>query len=173
VVFKNEKQLKNFLLKKCHDALEKSQEQVYKILDKFLNDFYNDYTPGKTIEWDGKVKYSAYAYQRTYQLLNSLVKSRVVSDGKGYKAEVYFDLDSLSYAKSAWQGGNSPSGEQVFEAAKQGLHGAIGDAGGGYKFNYVAGNTGANIWNDPIKVLDAKSIEILKKMLIAEGIPIK
>ena len=163
MVFKNEKELKEFLLKKSRIALSKAQEKVYEIIDRFLKDFYADYTPSD----------SGYGYQRTGQLLHSLVKADVVPNGSGYKAEIYFDLSSLSYSKPAWQKGNTPSGEEVFEAAKQGLHGAIGDAGGGYEFNYVSGNSGVSVWNDPIKILDAKAIEILKDMLRAEGIPIK
>ena len=163
MVFKNETELRNFLMKKCQQALLKSQEQVYQIIQRFLDMYYADYTPSD----------SAFGYDRTYQLLNSLVKSRVIPDRKGYKAEVYFDLDSLRYSKPAWQKGNTPSGVQVFEAAKQGLHGAIGDAGGGYQFNYVPGDTGINIWGDPIRELDAKAINILVDMLRAEGIPIK
>ena len=162
MVFKNEKELERFLLAKCQSALLKAQERVYEIIKRFLDQFYDDYDPT--------------LYNRTYQLLNSLVKSRVVPYGKGYQAEVYFDLDSLQYYKQAWQGGDPPSGEQVFEAAKQGLHGAIGDAGVGWKhweYNYVSGNTGVNIWGDPIHELDAKAIDILVDMLKAEGIPIK
>lgn len=137
----------------------KAQEEVYKIIQKFLYDYYNDFTPE--------------LYERTYQLLGSLVKSRITSNGNGYRAEVYFDLDKLHYAKYGWQDGRPPSGEEVFEAAKQGLHGAIGDAGGGYRFRYLDGNTGVNTWGDPIRELDAKAINILKQMLISEGIPIK
>lgn len=159
MVFKNEKQLEAFLLKKFRLALLKAQDKVYGIIKNFLYQYYADYSPE--------------LYDRTYQLLQSLVQSRVISDGKGYKAEIYFDLDSLRYSKYAWQNGNSPSGEQVFDAAKQGLHGAIGDAGGGYRFRYVSGDTGVNIWNDPIRELDAKAINILVNMLRAEGIPIK
>lgn len=142
----------------------KAQDRVYAIIKKFLYQFYNDYNPHE----NGKN-----GYDRTYQLLESLVESRIVSDGKGYKAEVYFDLDKLQYFKQPWQDGEPPTGEQVFEAAKQGLHGAIGDAGGGWKYNYVPGRTGVNVWSDPILELDAKAIEILKQMLISEGIPIK
>lgn len=159
MVFKNEKQLETFLLKKCRLALMKAQDEIYRIIKKFLYDYYNDYTPE--------------FYDRTYQLLSSLVESRIVSSGNGYKAEVYFALDKLSYSKYAWQDGRPPSGEEVFEAAKQGLHGAIGDAGGGWHFHYAYGHTGVNTWNDPMQVIDAKAIEILKNMLIAEGIPIK
>lgn len=155
MVFKNEKELEKFILKKSRLALLKSQEEVYKILKDFLRKFYMDYDP---------------SFPRTYQLLQSLVQSRIVSDGKGYKAEVYFDLDSLSY------GYNRPTGEQVMEAALQGFHGAIGDIPNpnpSKRYQYFPGNTGVSVWNDPIKILDAKAIEILKNMLIAEGIPIK
>lgn len=173
MVFKNEKDFEKFVLIKCQVALAKAQDKIYQVLDRFLNDFYEDYTPGKSVDWDGTVKYSAFAYNRTYQLLHSLVKTEIIRSGKGYKAEVYFDLSSLRYSKPSWQGGNSPSGEQVFEAAKQGLHGAIGDAGGGWQFNYVQGDTGVNIWNDPIQELDAKAIDILVNMLKTEGIIVK
>lgn len=154
MVFKNEKELERFILKKCRLALLKSQEEVYRIIKDFLRKFYMDYDP----TW----------YDRTGQLLRSLVQSRIVSDGKGYKAEVYFDLDSLSYA------GGNPSGEQVMAAASQGYHGAIGKMP--YKdgeFMYVHGQTGVGVWDDPIKILDDEAIEILKAMLISEGVPIK
>ena len=137
-------------------ALLNAQEEVYKIIKNFLRQFYGDYDPS--------------AYQRTYQLLQSLVQSRVVSKGNGYVAEVYFNLDALSY-----DGGN-PSGEQVMAAASQGLHGAIGkipNSKYNSNFQYIPGNSGIGIWDDPIEILDAKAINILKNMLIAEGIAIK
>ena len=159
MVFKNEKELKRFLLKKSRLALLKAQDKVFEVVKKWIGLYYKDYTPE--------------LYDRTAQLFGSLIESRIIQDGNGYKAEVYFDLDKLSYAKFAWQDGNAPTGEQVFEAATQGLHGAIGDAGGGYKFRYVSGNEGISIWYDPIRELDATAIDTLKRMLISEGIPIK
>lgn len=166
MVFKNEEELKRFVLKKCQIALEKTQEKVYEILDRFLNDFYNDYVPSMFyVDWDGKEKVKTYYYRRTRRLLHSLVKSRVIPSGSGYKAEVYFDYD---YLGSRYPDGNQPSGLQVMEAAAQGLHGAIGA-----EFQYVNGETGVGVWNDPVKILDRKAIEMLKDMLIAEGIPIK
>lgn len=166
MVFKNQKQLESFLMKQSRLALLKAQDRVYSIIKQFVYKFYNDYPPHD-------VSRSAFVYERTRQLLESLVESRIVSDGKGYKTEIYFDLDKLKYYKQAWQEGNPPSGEQVFEAAKKGLHGAIGDAGGGYEFHYEPGVTGVNIWSDPIQELDAKAIDILVEMLRVEGIPVK
>ena len=145
MVFKNEKQLKNFLLQKCKPALERSQNQAYKIIDLYLNRFYADYDP--------------VMYERTYKLLHSLVKSDIVPTGNGYKAEVYFNLDYL------YDTGAQPSGEDVMFEASHGGHGAKGLK--------VVNGGGEDAWFTPLEILDAEAIEILKNMLIAEGIPIK
>lgn len=147
MVFKNEAQLKNFLLAKCKNALVKSQEQIYRIIDRFVKKFYADYDP--------------VLYERTNQLLNSLVKSEIISTGNGFEAQVYFDLDSLNYVTGA-----QPSGKQVMDAAAYGGHGAEG-------LRVVSGDTGVSIWDDPMQILSTEAIEILREMLISEGIPIK
>lgn len=147
MVFKSRKELESFLLKKCRLAILKAQDEVYVVIKKFLYQYYADYDPVQ--------------YERTYQLLQSLVQSRIVSDGKGYKAEIYFDIDGLNYATGA-----KPSGEQVMDAAAYGGHGAEG-------LRVVSGDTGVSAWNDPIQKLNADAINILKRMLISEGIPIK
>lgn len=145
MVFENEAQLKSFLLKKCRLALMRAQDEVYKIIKNFLRQYYTSYDP--------------VLYDRTYQLLQSLVQSRVVSKGDGYEAEIYFNIGALNYTTGA-----HPSGEQVMEAAASGGHGAAG-------LRVVSGDIG--IWDDPVRVLDAKAIDILKGMLMAEGIPIE
>ena len=145
MVFKNETQLKAFLLPKCRNALAKAQAQVYQIIDRFVKEYYAEFSPEM--------------YERTYQLYQSLVKSEIVSTGNGFEARVYFDLGSLDYVTGA-----RPSGEQVMGAAEFGRHGAMGLA--------VADFKGTSIWHEPKAILDAQAIEILKKMLISEGIPI-
>jgi hypothetical protein len=145
MVFKNEKQLEAFLLQKCKIALERSQNQVYKIIDLYLNRFYADYDP--------------VMYERTYKLLHSLVKGNIVSTDNGYKAEVYFNLDYL------YTTGAQPSGEDVMFEASHGGHGAKGLK--------VVNGGGEDAWFTPLEILDVEAIEILKNMLIAEGIPIK
>ena len=149
MVFKNEKELEKFLLAKCQDALLKAQSEVYAIIKRFLDQFYDEYPPE-----DREL-----VYQRTNQFLNSLVRSRIVPDGKGYKAEVYFDLDYIYYT------GSNPTGEQVMQAAEYGRHGAMGLA--------VADFKGTSVWHESLAELDAKAIDILVDMLRAEGIPIK
>ena len=146
MIFKSKKQLERFLLKKSRAALLKAENEVYAIIKEFVYKYYADYDP--------------VLYERTYQLLNSLVASRIVSDGKGYKAEVYFNLDYL------YDTGAKPSAEQVMDAAAEGWHGADG-------LKMVAGKTGVSMWDDPKLVMDAVAIDILKDMLVSEGIPIK
>lgn len=145
MIIKNEAQLKQVLLAKCKNALIKSQEQVYQIIDRFVKEFYAEFSPEM--------------YERTYQLYRSLVKSDIIKTENGYEAKVYFDFGSLVYTT-----GSSPSGEQVMSAAAKGGHGAEG-------LYVIHGGTG--IWNEPKQILDAEAVNILKKMLISEGIPIK
>lgn len=146
MTFKNEAQLKAFLLAKCKNALMKTQAKVYEIIDEFVAEYYADYDP--------------VMYQRTYQLYHSLVKSEIVSTTNGYETQVYFDFNNLDYDTGAW-----PSGKQVMDAAAYGGHGAEG-------LRVVYGS-GVNIWHTPKNILDAQAINILKNMLISEGIPIK
>ena len=153
MVFKNQKQLERFLLEKSRLALLKAQDRVYAIIKQFVRQFYNEYDP--------------VLYDRTYQLLESLVQSRIVSDGKGYKAEVYFDLNNIDYVTGA-----QPLSYQVMEAAKQGMHGAIGKING-VDLKYIDSGAGTGVWDDPKRVLDAEAINILVDMLRAEGIPVE
>lgn len=143
MVFKNESQLKKFLLNKSQNSIIQAQNRVYVIIKQFLIRYYQEFDP--------------IMYERTNQLLHSLVKSRIVRTRNGYEAEVYFDYNNLRYVD-----GSQPSGKQVMDAAAKGEHGVENVA---YQ--------GTAIWNEPIVVLDAKAIDILKDMLIAEGIPIK
>ena len=145
MTFKNEKQLKEFLLKKCKVALAVTQEKAYKIIDMHVQRFYADYSPED--------------YQRTYQLMRSLVKSDIRSTGSGYEAEVYFDLDYI------YNTGSKPSGEQVMDAAATGGHGASGMR--------IIYSGGANTWVSPKDVLDLEAINILVQELRIAGIPIK
>ena len=146
MAFKNETELRTFLLAKCKNALIKSQGQVYQIVDRFVKEFYAEFSPEM--------------YERTYQLYRSLVKSEIISTGNGYEAHVYFDLSSIDYVT-----GSQPSGEQVMQAAEWGRHGAMGLA--------VADFKGTSIWHESLEVLNAEAINTLKRMLISEGIPIK
>ena len=152
MVFKSEKELERFLMQKCEIALIKTRDRIYDILNNFVREFYYDYSPEM--------------YERTYQLYRSLVKSRIIPTGNGYSAQVYFDIGSLYYVT-----GNKPTGEEVMAAASKGWHGAV--SSDDTLFKSVLGNTGVGIWDDPMKIIDADGIRMLKNALIEEGIPLK
>lgn len=154
--FKNEAELKQFLLKKCENALIKSQSLVYQIINRFVKEYYAEFSPEM--------------YERTYQLYRSLVKSDVKRVGNGYEAYVYFDIDALDhYVHSirvngkvySYSGIHKWSEEQILDTALTG-----GLPHGGY-----AGGTA--IWSESLSMLNAEAINTLKRMLVSEGIPIK
>lgn len=149
MVFKNKNELIEFLWDKSYNALKQAQGVVYEIIRDVIMQFYEDYDP--------------VLYERTEQLLYSLVKGDIRPSANGWVVDVYFDLSSLNYVT-----GNQPTGEQVMEAAAQGLHGAIGS-----NLLYVEGNRGIGVWKDSLQILDVEAIRILRDRLIEQGIPIR
>lgn len=176
MVFKTQAELESYLLQKMENAMAKTQERVYQIINRFVKEYYAEFTPE--------------VYERTYQLYRSLVMSEIVQEEKGYKCYVYFNLAKLgehldnlnldykmkNFTKIKIEGGYlnpythrvSPDGsfpnpkgsaEKTLIAAAHGSH-------GGYK-------NGTAIWDDPMKIINAEAINTLKEMLISEGIPVK
>ena len=150
MTFKNENELKSFLLNKCQIAVAKAENKIYAIIKEFLIKYYQDYDP--------------ILYERTYQLLHSLVKSNIRKTRSGYEAEVYFDIDGLRYDT-----GREPYMEQVIKTADEGLHGVKDGRG----WLYRSGYSGVDIWNTPSQIIDEEAINILVQELKSAGIPIK
>lgn len=90
MVFKNEAQLKNFLLEKCKSAVVSAEEKVHQTIDDCLQRFYSEFSPDE--------------YIRTQQLLHSLVRSGIKSTSNGFEAEIYFDVGTLNYTTGSWDG---------------------------------------------------------------------
>jgi len=145
MTFKTSSELKSYLLSHSENAVQKASEQVYQVINRFVKEFYAGFTPEM--------------YDRTYQLYSSLVKSDIRFTGSGWEAVVYFDYSSLVYTTGA-----RPSGQQVMSAAAHGGHGVEG-------LRVINGGTG--IWDEPMTILSTEAYETLRRMLIAEGIPIK
>ena len=150
MVFKTEKQLENFLLNKCKNAVSKTEKKVHRVINNCLKQFYSEFSPEE--------------YIRTGQLLHSLVRSGVKATGGGFEAEVYFDVSLLGYQKgvvptqhgtgfATWDGGT------VLGVAME-----SGVPHGGY-----AGGTA--IWTVSNQIL-GDILELLERELIAQGIPI-
>ena len=165
MIFKSIKELENHILTKSEVAVELAQEKAAMIINHFLTQFYNEFSP----EW----------YARTEQLLRSLVKSEVRQTSNGWVAEVYFDSSALDYStriipaqlshsnkisnentyhRNPWTDENTA---WVLEIAMTGSlpHGGYAD--------------GTAIWTESMRVLDKEAINILKEKLIQAGIPVK
>lgn len=154
MTFKSTDELKSYLLSKMQPAISTAEEKVYQVIDKILAQWYGEYDP--------------VLYERTRQLLHSLVKSNVTPTSNGYEAEVYFDASKLDYSfkyingqKYQNQGAN---GEDVMQAAMNGGHGATG-------WKIVVTTT--PIWDKSIGLISAEVYDVIKQALISEGIPVK
>lgn len=156
MVFKNENELKGFILAKCQMAVAEAEQKVYEVIDTCLEKFYGEFTPAE--------------YIRTSQLLHSLVKTDVVRIGDSITAEVYFDVGALAYEQGFIPVQHTPehgmyglatwTGQKVLDVAMtDGLpHG-----------RYASGTA---IWTDSMSKL-GNILKILEQALIAQGIPIK
>ena len=150
MVFKNEAQLRAFILKKSQSAVVAAEEKVHRTIDECLNQFYDEFDPEE--------------YIRTSQLLHSLVRSGIKSTGNGYEAEVYFDVDALNYAigvvpTRSGTGYATWSGEKVLDVA---MTSAVPH--GGYA-------SGTAIWSVSMaKLGDIKAL--LVQELRNQGVPI-
>lgn len=145
--FKSSKELKDYIIGKSYEAMQRAEEYVYSLIDRYLQDFYRDYDPS--------------SYTRTDQLLRSLVKSDIRKSGNGWESYVYFDYTSLKYTT-----GSRPTGEQVVSAAAHGEHGAEG-------LKMMSGNTGVDVWNTPVEIINSEFMGKFKEYLIQAGIPVK
>lgn len=155
MVFKNKKQLEDFLLAKCKSALVQAEEKVHRIIDDCLKQFYSEFEPDE--------------YIRTSQLLHSLIKSGVKSTGNGFEAEVYFDINGLNYPKgetSLQSGGKGYANwdiDTILDVVMTGSYSGLPH--GGYA-------EGTAIWSESLKRI-GNIWSLLEQELRAQGIPIK
>lgn len=155
MVFKNESQLRNFLLAKCKNAIVQAEEKVHQTIDSCLKQFYSEFSPDE--------------YIRTEQLLHSLVKSDVKPSGNGFEAKVYFDIGGLNYPKgetklqSGGRGYANWDKDTILDVVMTGSYSGLPHGGHA---------EGTAIWTESINRL-GNIFELLKQELIAQGIPIR
>ncbi len=137
--------IKRDIASKCVKAVADAQDQIAEIVESVLQEYYASYSPER--------------YERTYQLLQSCVKSSVVRTGNGATAEVYLDSGMMAYTS-----GSQPSGAQVMGAANAGVHGAAGlkTVGGGPPLSDTAE-----------QYVDRQVMNILLEAIRAAGIPVR
>ncbi len=148
-------QLKSLLEKRIQQALILTQEEIYDTIQKHLERFYDDYDP--------------VYYERTYQFLNSLIKTNIEQKGNSISCSVQLDEDYLKYhypGNPGWSGNVPADGIDVATWANDPSHVHTH----GYT---VSGNVAW--WSDAMEELGGRDgiLNIMKKNLKAAGVPIK
>lgn len=140
MVFKNEAQLKKFLMEKCVKAVDNTQKKVHEEFSRNLNRFYDEFKPEE--------------YIRTGALFNSLKVTGVKRAGNYVEAEIYFNTPSYNHGWVPLQSGNYGysywDDEYILDVAMSG------------KFPHGGYEGGTAIWTDSMKSLGGKNgIKIL------------
>lgn len=141
--------INSYVKKMLKPALVSTKLHVLKIIENSMKDFYFEYTP---IE-----------YERTHQLLSSMVDNGIVIGGSGGSFEIYFDSSRMSHPRPAI--GYSGEEHEVEWSEEEILSNSFTS---GLPHGGIGGNP---IWPN---ILDGiQDIpEILKSSLIAAGVPI-
>lgn len=149
--FNSVAELESYVVQRMQPAVRAVQEKVHQIIFNNAQAFYGEYEP--------------HVAERTYQVLNSLVKSDVVRKGNGWEGEVYFDLSRLSHPRS-YIGQDGRTVISNWSEAKI-LHSAMvsGTHGGAVP--------GIPIWLEAMDTVNPAWIQWLKQELIANGIPVR
>lgn len=92
--------------KQCYYLADKIADKVKKNIEEFIKEYYREYSP--------------VYYNRTWKLLNSVVKTKPKRIRNGYEVEVYIDT-SIEYS-STWKG-EPWTMENTMYMANQGMHG--------------------------------------------------
>ena len=155
MIINSSSELQKQIMKHMKTAIIKMENEVHEVIDKFLHQYYSEYNPS--------------VYERTSQLLHSLVKSEVISNGMGYECHVYFDLEKIDYSYKYINGKRYKNDTSkiggtegiVKLAMESNTHGG-----------FVADKNTA-IWNESMAELNNDKIAILKQCLLDSGIPIE
>ena len=140
-------------------ALELSRQEIYDVIKKYIDKYYTEPVfGGRNIPA---------MYRRTYQLLESLIKTDIIRDGSYLTCKVQIDPDYLNYtypgnSEDPQNAFNPATGLDVMNWANEGLHGGT-----------VSGNL--NIWDDAIEELggEAGIMDIVRRNMKACGVPIQ
>lgn len=154
MVFRTKKQLNDYIMIAMEKAIKETQEKIYFILYKFINQFYEEFTPSE--------------YERIFELYKALVKSEIIKSGKSYKAIVYFDATQMDHQILDGYYGQErePSGwseDKILETALINDH-----PHGGY-----SRAPGQGIMINAMPVLKEEALNWLLTELNNNGVPVK
>ena len=144
MTFKNEVQLKKFLMGKCTKAIDSAKEKVYGEIAGNLNQFYTEFRPEE--------------YIRTGALFNSLEVTGVKRAGNHVGAEIYFNTPSWEHGWIPLQSGNRGysywTDDYILDVAMTG------------KFPHGGYEGGTAVWSDSLQSLGGR--RGIKNLLIQE-----
>lgn len=143
-------ELKRVVQNRASQAVKITRDEMFKIFQKHINEYYSEKV------FKGGTSEIPAMYDRTYKLLNSLIKTDVVQSGWEISCKVQIDEDYLSYTYE-----KGATGLDVVKWANDNLHGGT-----------IKGDV--EIWNDAIEELGGKSgiLSLLKTNLKKCGVPI-
>lgn len=150
MVFKNEKQLKNFLMDKCAKAVSETEREIYEEMAGNLNQFYYEFHPEE--------------YMRTGALFNSLDSTGVIKSGDSISAKVGFDMPRYRHGWVPLQNGgfgrSTWSDEKIFNVVMTSSH-----PHGGWE-------EGTAIWTETMEKLGGRTgiKNLLKQELKRQGL---
>ena len=129
---------------RIQQALKMTQQEIFEVVQQHITDYYHEYSPRM--------------YQRTWEFLNSLIKTEIVKSSNGISCSVEIDKDYLSYR---YQGG--ATGLDVVTYANQHSHGGVYDDDFG------------QFWDDAMAELGLEpGIKYLMKSNLKKcGVPVK
>lgn len=143
-------ELKRILQNRASQALKMTRDEMFKVFQKHINEYYSEKV------FSGGTSAIPMMYDRTYKLLNSLIKTDVVQSGYEISCKVEIDQDYLNYTYK-----EGATGLEVATYANTQLHGGT-----------VSGDI--EIWNDAIEELGGRDgiMRLMKNNLKKCGIPI-
>lgn len=155
---KSIKELNKILEKRISKALAETQEIIGECIQESIEEYYNEKV------FRGGTSSTPAIYSRTYQLLNSLVKTKVIKNGNTITCQVGISDDYLNYKYPGTDGwdGIDATGRDVLNWNKYGSHGGTVD--GDWR-----------IWEEAMQTLSGESgiMQILISKLKKYGINVK
>lgn len=150
-VIRSMSDLTKILESRIQQALKMTQQEIFKVIQQHITDYY------KEPVFRNGTSAIPMLYDRTYKLLNSLIKTDIIKSGGIISCSVEIDPNYLDYQ---YMGG--ASGLDVLLSANEQFHGWS-----------IEGDM--RIWDDALAELGLKPgiIYIMKKNLKKCGVPVK
>lgn len=128
------------------DYVDKAADEVKQIIQEFIQRYYAEYDP--------------VLYERTYQFLNSVVRTEVAAEAGGASCTIYINTDAMGYTGTG--GAPVPTGKQVVDWAAHGIHGGV-----------VMG--GSPFWSDAMQKISDEGIMTIKlvQYLMSKGFQVR